>query len=512
MSNETSVPHSPPSSLDAWVRLLNGVRLPVPQGSHDRVCRAIANNRSSLRDIVDLMQDSPALALSLIREANRHTHGSMSEPAENLEVAVNRLGLKRTEELLEQLPTLPEEQIPQALRQFQMISQHASQQASGFFAGRLARLWQDIHWGSLLFLSPLWAMALVYPKLLEEWELRVIYKHESAREVELQLFGVRLMEMCQALVQAWHLPIWVQQGYRLLTQEQHLLAKVMLIARDHHNPLRQQQRLDAEPDLRRWLNQPANTVLLANGLALAAQHSWNNAHGRRWQNLTALYLQLPLAEVQQQLHQQAAQSARNDAQPDLWHPAQALLWPWDARRLHPGEQPAHPPTAEQLAKWRKLCSELLLEPSPFTNAVHLTGFARDALAACGMQRVMLLMVDRSLSHLRVQQLFGLPGEAAGMTLQAKQSTLLQRLLEKSAQVRLGPSNKGQFWPHVPGPLRQLFRGDHLLIRSLSCNGRVLMLAVADQGGAPFAEVSVQAFGKTAQCIEKALHSFTNRSQ
>ena len=307
MSNETSVPHSPPASLDAWVKLLNGVRLPVPQASHDRVCRAIANNRSSLREIVDLMQNSPALALSVIREANRHSHGSMSEPAENLEIAVNRLGLKRTEELLEQLPTLPEEQIPQALRQFQLISQHASQQANGFFAGRLARLWQDIHWGSLLFLSPLWAMALVYPKLLEEWELRVIYKHESAHDVELQLFGVRLMEMCQALVLAWHLPIWVQQGYRLLTQEQHLLAKVMLIARDSDNPLRQQQRLDAEPDLRRWLNQPANTVLLANGLALAAQQSWNSPHGRRWQNLTALYLQIPLDQVQQQLHQQAVQ-------------------------------------------------------------------------------------------------------------------------------------------------------------------------------------------------------------
>lgn len=512
MSNETNVPHSPPASLDAWVKLLSGVRLPVPQASHDRVCKAIANNRSSLRDIAELMQNSPALALSVIREANRHSHGSLSEPAENLEVAVNRLGLKRTEELLEQLPTLPEEQIPQTLRQLQLISQHATQQANGFFAGRLARLWQDIHWGSLLFLSPLWAIALVYPKLVEEWELRVIYKHESARQVEMQLFGVRLMELCQALVHAWHLPIWVRQGYRLLTQEQRQLAKVMLIARDSEHPLRQQQRLDADPDLQRWLNQPANCVLLANGLALAAQHSWDNAHGRRWQNLTGLYLQMPVAQVQQQLHQQAATSARNDSQPDLWHPAQALIWPWDARRLHNGEQPAPAPTAEELAKWRKLCSELLLEPSPFTNAVHLTSFARDALVACGMRRVLLLMVDRSQSHLRVQQLYGLPKETAGLTLQAKKSTVLQRLLEKSAQVRLTPANNGQFSAHLPTSLRQLFRGEHLLMRSLSCNGRVLMLAVADQGGVPFSEISVQAFGKTAQCIEKALHSFTNRSQ
>ena len=122
------------------------------------------------------------------------------------------------------------------------------------------------------------------------------------------------------------------------------------------------------------------------------------------------------------------------------------------------------------------------------------------------------MLDRSQSHLRVQQLYGLPKETVGLTLQAKQSTVLQRLLEKSAQVRLTPANNGQFSAHLPTSLRQLFRGEHLLMRSLSCNGRVLMLAVADQGGVPFSEISVQAFGKTAQCIEKALHSFTNRSQ
>ncbi|EGH35863.1 hypothetical protein PSYJA_45201, partial [Pseudomonas syringae pv. japonica str. M301072] len=37
-------------------------------------------------------------------------------------------------------------------RQLILVSQHATQQANGLFASRLARLWQDIHMGSLLFL------------------------------------------------------------------------------------------------------------------------------------------------------------------------------------------------------------------------------------------------------------------------------------------------------------------------------------------------------------------------
>ena len=115
MANETNVPHAKPTTLDGWVKLLDSVPLPVPQEAHHKVCRAIRDNRSSLRDIADLMQDSPALALSIIREANRHTHGNMATPAENLEVAINRLGLARTEELLARLPAVAQMQIPKAL-------------------------------------------------------------------------------------------------------------------------------------------------------------------------------------------------------------------------------------------------------------------------------------------------------------------------------------------------------------------------------------------------------------
>jgi HD-like signal output (HDOD) protein len=512
MARQTNATTPTPTTLEGWVKLLDGVRLPVPQASHDRVCRALRDSRSSLRNIADLMQGSPALALSVIREANRHSHGAMSEPAENLEVAINRLGLKRTEELLARLPVMPEVEIPKALRQLQMISQHASQQANGFFASRLARLWQDIHWGSLLFLSPLWPLALTHPHLLEAWEQRVIHKGESARTVEHELFGARLLEIGQALVDLWHLPIWVQQGYRLLLTEQRELVKVLRIARDSEHPLRQQNRLDDDPTLRRWLNQPANTVLLANGLALSAQQAWDSPHSERWQYLTSLYLQIPMDEVQQQLHQQAANSARYHAMPDLWHPAVALIWPWGMNPVPAGLQPAPAPTAEDLAKWRKQCAELLVEPSRFTNAIHLTTSARDALVACGMRRVMILMADRTHTTLRVHQTAGLPDEVAGLNFVVSQSAVLQRLLSQQAQVRLTPLNNAQFSALLPNNLRSQFSGEHLLLRSLLNNGRVIMIIVADQGGGPFSDITVQAFGKTAQCIEKALHCFSQRGQ
>ncbi|KPA96268.1 MULTISPECIES: HDOD domain-containing protein [Pseudomonas] len=512
MTNQTAVSSARPNTLQGWTRLLQGVRLPVPQDSHDRVCRAIRDSRSSLRDIAELMQDSPALALSVICEANHHTHGSMTEPAENLEIAINRLGLKRTEELLERLPARLPEDIPIALRQLQLISQHASQQANGLFAARLARLWQDIHWGSLLFLAPLWPLALTHPRLLETWELRVLHKHEPAARVERELFGVRLLELCQAMAEFWRLPVWVTQGYQTLLNERKTLAQALHIARDNESPLHQQQQLDADPELRRWLNQPANTVLLANGLAVAAQQAWDSPHCLRWQYLSSLYLQQPMNELQQQIHQQAAQSANQHSMQDLWHPAEALIWPWHVRRVHADLLPAAAPDAAAMGLWRRHCAQLLAEPSRFTNAMHLTTVARDALAACGLRRVMILMTDRSRSALRVHQTAGLPAEASNLILQVAQSTLLQRLMKQPAQIRLSPENARQFQALLPNSLRaQFLPGEHLLLRSLSNNGRVVMVILADQAGVPFSEITVQAFGKTMQCIEKALHAFTNRS-
>ncbi|AGZ33342.1 HDOD domain-containing protein [Pseudomonas sp. SWI6] len=510
MPIETKVPTQAPRTLDAWIKLLDSVRLPVPKQSHDTVLSAINDSRRSLRDIAELMQDSPALVLSVMREANHPANASLAEPAESLEIALNRLGLGRTRELLMRLPALPDDDIPPVLRQFLLISQHASQQANGLFASRLARLWQEIHWGSLLFLSPLWPMALAYPKLLDAWELRVIHKGEEAAEVESELFGVRILALCQAVAEHWRLSQWVTQGYRLLLEEREQLSQILSIARDQ-DLLSQQHRLDEAPALSRWFNQPANTVLLANNLALAAQVGWDNPHLLRWQLLTALYLQTSLEDVQQQVHQQAAASARRHARHALFHPAEALIWPWHQRRPHPDMLAPPPPTREDLGAWRKLCEQMLAQPSPFTNAVHLSNQARQALQACGMQRILLLTLDKASDLLRVQQAAGLPKEAAAIALPVAQNRLLQKLVSKAGQLRLTPENHAQFSALLPPPLRAFFRSEHVLLRSLAVNDQVLMLAVADQGGKPLADVSVQAFGKTAQCIERALAVFATRN-
>jgi hypothetical protein len=123
---------------------------------------------------------------------------------------------------------------------------------------------------------------------------------------------------------------------------------------------------------------------------------------------------------------------------------------------------------------------------------------------------LLLLADRTHSRLVAQQQIGLDPSASGLKLDPQHSQVLRRLLREPGQLRLSPGNIAQFSALLPGALKALFPSEHLLIRSLASHGRVTMIALVDQTGAPINEASLQAFGKTAQCIERALSSFAKR--
>ncbi|MDG1582569.1 HDOD domain-containing protein [Pseudomonas sp. GOM6] len=499
-----------PRSLDSWIKQLDAVRLPIARQHHEMARRTLLDGRKSLREIADSMQASPAIALTILREANRNA-GSFGEPAESLEMALNRLGLKRAETLLEQMPVQEEAEIPLALRQLQLISLHASQQANGLFAGRLARLWQEIHWGSLLFLAPLWPLVAHQPALFEAWERRVLGQGEPAAKVERELLGTPLLPLCLALARHWRLPEWICQGYRLLVEDRRLLVKALHIAHDNEHPLHQQQLLDADPALRRWLTLPGNCVLLANGLALSSHHNWSCQHHLRWQRLTGLYLQTAVNELQQLIHQQAVLSARHHTGKGLWHPTEALLWPWDSCRLKALQPPAAPPPRDTLSQWKQHCTRLLAQPSAFANVLQLTDCAAEALYSGGMQRVLILLADRQHSRLHAQQALGLQDAAKQLRLDPAQSQVLRKLLAEPGQLRLSPANMAQVSALLPGTLKALFNSEHLLLRSIAHNGRVAMMLIVDQGGGEFGATQLQVFGKTVQCIERALSTFARRS-
>lgn len=501
-----------PRSLSEWIYKLDATRLPALRQECRKARQVLADTDRSLREITQVIQSTPVLALQVVREAN-HISYAQQDKAESLEAALTRIGVERAIELLDQIPNAELNETNRPLFQLLLISQHAGQQASGLFSARLARLWQEVHWTSLLFLSPVWTLVGAYPEVFAAWEERVLGKGEASSKVEMQLLNMPLLTLCQALVQHWRMPEWILKGYQLLAEDHELLVKILRIALDSEHPLQQQQALDDDPELRRWLTNPEHAPLLSNALAITSHQGWGTPHSRRWQCFTALYLQTPLEELQRQVHQNAVNSAQRHAGPELWHPAQSLVCPWDERYTgykKPSEAP--PEIEDPIQKWRSCCLELIKTPSPFTNMLHLTAMARDALQACGIHRTLMLQLDPKRNLLLTRQAVCLGSEARFLQIDPSHSQLLKHLLEAPRQVHITPQG-AKLLKLLPGAVKSTFHdSQNLLMCSVAGNGKVVLVVISDQDNAPISERSIQGFTKTMHCLGSALNNFANRER
>ncbi|QEY59539.1 HDOD domain-containing protein [Pseudomonas sp. C27(2019)] len=501
------------NTLEQWIIQLDNTRLPVYKAHRERALQALQSPNKSLGDIAQVISQAPTIALIIMREANRAS-SSLAEPVQTLDNALSRLGLQRCAALLKDLQDDQETEIPIALRQVWLIGQHLNVQAMGLFGKRMARLWQEIHWGSLLFLSPAWPLLTRHPEFFSEWERRVLGDNESANAVEHELIGMPLITLCLGLAEHWKLPNWVIDGYRLLKDNPEQLAQALYIARQTEQPLLQQQMLDQMPALNSWLNRPANTIVFTCGLVMAAHNSWGSEQCVRWQRLISLYLNKELASVQQNTHRLAVKHAQMQRHPDLWQPAQALLWPWDTQRLRkpPTQSNPLPPSKEDLARWRSHCTELLRDPSAFNTLVQMTQHIGLALQACGMQRICVMMLDQNAEHAKVSYLYGIQAQQLPHIFPLKQTPVNQHLLEKPTFLRLDDSNAARFNPQLPPELVAVFGKTHWLMASVSNSQRVVMLLAADQATASLHPTTVQGFKKTLECIERALVLFSSRKR
>ncbi|HLT03912.1 MAG TPA: HDOD domain-containing protein [Pseudomonas sp.] len=501
-------PSTPPRSLNGWLERLDGVNLPLSRRQREQLCHELRHGERPLRVIAPRLQTSPAVTLALLREANRQSPGPLGGAVEHVEGALVRLGLERAEAILRDLPERSAATLPPSLIQLLVISQHAQHQAAGLFASRMARLENEIHCASLLFLAPLWALAQAYPDLPLRWAARVLGERQPAQLVERDLLGVSLPELCLALARRWRLPEGVTFSYQLLHRERDNLIRCMRLARrPGARPLQRLQ--DEDPELLRWLTRPANSALLANALALTAHFSWDDARALRWQRLSALYLEQPLDRLQARLHSLAADSARLLPNGPAWHPAQALLWPAGSRRPPAPEPPSLLSSFFRPEEWRRLCDRFTQQPSAFANLPHLLASAAQALALCGLQRFVLMFSDRQGQLIALHQQ-GLAPRTPRLKADPGHWPLLPQLVAQPVLVHVSPQRNPGLGQRLPPAIREQFDDRHLVMRGFNLGGRNSLVLIGDQHGMPFSDRQLELLEKTARVIERGTLAFGKR--
>lgn len=511
---------------------LNSFVLPIEKNQCLRLTSLLTDEHMGINDLSRELLQVPAAALQVCRVA-----GAMARAKDidilTLEQACNLLGTLRLGNLLRSLPIVEAEQMPLAYRQMLSISEHALTQAQGLFANRMARLWHEVSLASLLFLAPCWVLVYQRPQLFEVWDALNLEREPADADVKPWLLdSSHIMNLIQHLAEDWWLPPWILQGYRSLGSSRRVMVKALHIARDSTHPQQQQALLDADRQLSRWLTMPANSLLMANGIALGAHHDWDARHTGRWQQLTALYLGCSLAEAQTASHINAVESARNQyrgSASDLWLPAQALIWPIRSRRHLPQAVPEHCAAPQETsrpssiasspadpAEWRRLCLKLLTQPSAFASLPELLQCALHALdQGLGLNQSWIALYNPRQKQLVIRASHGFEPaqDAKGLVLGDCRNTPWGQWLASSNLHDLDAPRLQREGHGLPAALGTLLADQHAQLLPLQHRGSIIGL-VGIQGldaQKRSDEKQRKALLKTAECIYRALISFQSKA-
>lgn len=498
---------------------LSKIILPVEKKQLDRLSECLESDLLSLSELTREIMHVPVVALQICRVA-----GEAARPRDidilTIEQACGLLGTQRIASILKSLPTVESSELPLAYRQLLSISQHAQIQAEGLFAHRMARLWHEMSLACLLFLAPCWAMIYHRPELFEQWDARHLRPDTfRSRADAVFLDSSDVLLLAQQIAEDWWLPPWILQGYRSLGTTRRTIVKALHLARDHDHPHEQQLKLDADKQLTRWLTQPANSLLMANGIALASHHGWEARHTRRWQQLTALYLGAALPAVQQHTHANAATSAqRHSHEPQLWHPAESLIWPHPTRRPPRETQPSSPQPATEaavqgdVAVWREHCLTLISQPSPFATLPDLLATALRAFTAgLGVKECWVALYNGRRQQLMISASAGYPAERRlpGTPLGPCRGNAWGDWLISQRRHDMDATRQSQNATLMPAALEPFGRERAYHLLPLTANGVLLgLIYVSNGANQPLLDAKrAAALVKTADCLHKAFESF-----
>lgn len=500
---------------------LNNFVLPIEKNQCARLMSHLDNELLGMTELAREILQVPAAALQICRVA-----GEIARQRDidilTLEQACNMLGTLRLGSLLRSLPITENDQLPLAYRQLVSISEHALIQAQGLFANRMARLWHEVSLASLLFLSPCWVLIYHRPELMQVWDARHLDNQSAHGELNAWLQdSTQILSLAQQLAEDWWLPPWIIQGYRSLGSSRRVMVKAIHIARDSQHPQQQQALLDADRTLTRWLTLPANSLLMANGIALGAHHDWNARHTGRWQQLAALYLGCSLADVQSATHVNAVASAHAQFASQghaLWLPAKSLIAQVGNRRqqratLKAPTQPASatPAMAPQadIALWREHCLQLMTQPTPFNQLADLLHSALEALnRGLGSTPCWIALYNGKRKQLIVMGSRGLDASQAlqGMALGNCRDTQWGRWLKSRELHLIDADSLRRDSLVIPAQIKSLIEEPGTCLLPLQHRGQIIALLGArfTAGGSLSDDQQHKLLLKTAECIYQAL--------
>lgn len=518
---------SPPSSRWSDVAALRN--FPILAETRNRVRKQMQSSQVNFDDLALVVEKDPALCLNLMVAAVSHNPGCR----EQISGAANCLSLLGMQELVRLIKHLPVVDANSESRQHQLYRRalHCADMAA-----EMAAHWAAIRgnispdyarWNTLMVCAPLWQW-LLSEELAQNW-LYCLSEGQDVLAAINTCFGDNQLKNWQRQVKQLGLPPAALDCFRKeagLTTEQWKLLR-------RHDP----RDFDNQRQLLHRLQQPELIPMIATGLSWNWHIAPESNNARRWLVLASHWLGKPQTQVAADLRiiQLNASRRQNDA---LSSGLALLASPVATRQSYPKVIPAvvkKPETndieedviqkdainigkttaeIEQITRQpdqsylNKLLTQLQQQPDSFGDWHYLMrGVLRGVCQGLGMSSACIALLNKDKTALKVFYAENLPEQhpLRKMTIDLRQPSIFNKLLEKPASLSLTPENREKFLRHLPDATQQLLP-NHWVTMSIDAGHKPigLIMALNNDGAQPVEHSEYLAFKNLCLTASKSL--------
>jgi HD-like signal output (HDOD) protein len=428
-----------PQTLEEWTQQLADAPLPAMALTVNRVTELLDSPNATNSDFQRVIGEDPGFSLAIFREVN-HSAAADKEPPHSLSHAIAILGHKPFGKILKGLPVLKKEVkgTPRD-RLYRCYSRalHAAAYAHHWADERRDSNPDEMHLSALMYdcaEMSLWNQAPETMAKIEALEAKGLDRNSASRKI----LGFTLNQLSRALADNWRLPGLLGNALQAHWHSQ---------------------------------NRPTE-VLLAASIARSSDRAWNSQETRGLVELFADHKHISEDHAAAELHTLAAETARAIQDLPLWKSATALVTlPSSARAASraPAQKKVKPKAASKPAAEK-----------PQSIQDHFAHTMRRMQKEAGVERVMFAMLSSDRKRIKMRFLLGdKESPLRNFALPMGGRHLFSILLSKQQGIWLRDSNRDQYLPLIPEPVRDAIQSHGFFAMSVYLKNRPIGFLYGD---------------------------------
>jgi len=468
---------------------LKSLQLPVDAEIKTAALQKLKTRTANAANVAAIVKQDPALALLLMRNANKSLNRSDNETT-SLSHTISLLGFPFVASLLSGSEECDKKSFTELVnyRQQLSISLHAGFQVQAWAEQNPHWPEGELFWATVFQRSVYWALWYVAPaQMVELQQLRQRCQGAQHCDLEQLVFGCKLGELSRLLSRSWHLPRMSQLSW----QPSHGGTGRQWLQLSQIDPEQAKQTLEQQPALQRISAGAPFAVALANRLADNADWYWYSRQTLRLQKILAVAMHSPLDRAIQLSHCQALVASRNYRR--SISPGVQLLGLFN--NLGPRQLPTKATysgpnrgTSPQMALAPKALTEAIARlqqrPETFADQTQLFEFALQSLAeGTDFSRVTISLLNRPAKLLRSRFSFGCEQTPALRNFRhsLQRGDLFNKLLQKPLSVQLTDANRAKIQPLLPVAFTDAHAANTFLMMSVFSGKQPMAVVYADNG-------------------------------